>query len=90
MEFRGQHRFDGDPLSRGRAGERDLVGVQEEARELGGWCAVEFVAGNRMADAGQVHTDLVRTAGADLYFEITEAFESLQHFVFGDGGAAAG
>src|ERR1022692_3412539 len=69
------------------------VTVQEEtlARRLNlvfGGRPIETVASYRMADAGEVHADLVRTAGADAQFQKSEAHEAAEDAVFGPGGAA--
>ena len=45
--------------------------------------AVERVAGDGVADAGQVYADLVSAAGADFHFEKREAGQARDDAVFG-------
>ena len=45
---------------------------------------------DRMAEARQVHANLMRSAGADADFEIAEAIERFEQTVFRDGFAARG
>ena len=93
LQLRGQRRFDRDLLARGGLVEADAAGVQEVAAQRRpalhfGRRAVERVAGHGVADARQVHADLVRAAGADPHFEQREPFEPAQHAVFGPRRAA--
>jgi hypothetical protein len=41
-----------------------------------------------MADAGQMHANLVRAAGANAHLKQRELLETSQHLVIGDRGAA--
>src|ERR1022692_1352122 len=72
----------------------DALGVQEKAvarrvnRVVGGR-AIETVTSHWMANAGEVHADLVRAAGSDAHLHKGEARQALQDAVFGPGGAAA-
>ena len=78
--------------------EPDAVRVQEKplarrkafalSRVLGRR-AIKPVARHGMADAGEVHADLVGTAGADPHFQKGEAGEPPKDMVFGPGRAAA-
>src|SRR5262244_3323376 len=45
--------------------------------------SVKGIAGDRVADAGQVNTDLMGSARADADFEECEAAEAAEHMVFG-------
>ena len=72
-------------------GEADSVGMEEGALESClGRGSVEAVAGNGVAEAGEVGPYLVSAAGPYAHLEIGEAGEALQDFVFGDGWAAFG
>jgi hypothetical protein len=73
----------------------DAVGVEEIAVERGfvadfGGSAVEAVAYDGMADARQMHADLVGAAGAYADLKQREAVEAPQHVIFAPGGAALG
>ena len=68
-QLRRKRSLHGDPLPRSGAGKRNAMGVQEVAAERAGRSAVQFVAGHRMPDARQMHSDLVRAAGPDVHFE---------------------
>src|SRR2546427_9440097 len=56
-------------------------------RRVGG-SAVKAVAYHWVADAGEVHADLVRAAGADLDFEQRAISETPQHAILAPGLAA--
>ncbi len=64
------------------------VRMQKKSAEIGGGRAVDAVAEDRMADACEMHADLVRSAGTDAHFEIAEAIEGFEKTVFGEGVAA--
>jgi len=68
--------------------------VEEIAAERGhsgdaGGRAVQRIAGYGMADAGEVHANLVGAAGADLDFKKREAREAAQDTILAPGGTAA-
>src|SRR5579872_7328185 len=75
--------------------EGDAVGVKEIAGERGlvvylGGCAVEAIADYGMADAGEMHANLMRPAGADADFHKGEAVEAPKHAIPAPGGTAVG
>ena len=62
--------------------------MQEEAaqqRRTGGVrrCSVETVTGDRVPEARQVDTDLMRASRADADFEKTEGFELFENTIAG-------
>ena len=46
-----------------------------------GWSAIETVAHNRMADAGQMNADLVRAPGSNAYPQVARFFKFFEYFV---------
>lgn len=57
--------------------------LQPERRFSG--AGIDFVPQKRMADAGHMHTDLVRPSGLQPAFDIGILLESLQYFDVGNG-----
>ena len=73
--------------------ETNAVGVQEVTAQIGHAfdfrrSAVKRIAHDGMANARKVDTDLVRSAGANADFQVSELFEALEHAVLRPGGAA--
>src|ERR1700682_2649372 len=62
--------------------------MQEVAAERAGRGSVEFVAGHGVADARQMHADLMRASGPNANFEQSEFLEAAEHLVFGNRRAA--
>ncbi len=62
--------------------------MQKKAAHAGFGCAVEPVAGDRVADAGEMDADLMRAAGANADFEESELSQAAEDAEFGVGGAA--
>src|SRR4051794_153830 len=63
--------------------------MEEETAEAGvAGGAVEGVADYRVADAREMHADLMRAAGSDLHFEKSVAGEAIEGAILGPGGAA--
>lgn len=53
------------------------MGVQKDTRRWARRGTVEFIAGHRVADAGQVNANLMCASGPDLYLEKGEGFQAL-------------
>jgi len=73
--------------------ETNAVGVQEVTAQIGHAFyprrgAVKRIAHDGMADAREVDTDLVRSAGADANFQVGELFEAVEDAVLRPRGAA--
>lgn len=71
------------------------MGVEEVTRERGfvadfGGCAIEPVADDGVADAGEVYADLMGAAGADADLEEGKTGEAAEDAKFARGGAAMG
>src|ERR1039457_2646926 len=91
----GQRRLDDEFHAGGRAAEANPVGVEkipaQRRRPLdAGRRAVERIAGDGVADAGEVYADLVRAPGADANFQERKPCESPQDAVLGPCGAPFG
>lgn len=88
----GERRFDYDLFGGGGGPEGDAVGVEEEAAAESrlGLGAVEGVADDRVADAGEVNADLVGAASADADFEEGELRVAAEDAVRAPSGAAFG
>src|SRR4029077_12297621 len=67
----------------------DALGMQEVAAEGAGGGSVKRVAGHRMTNAGQMHTNLMRAAGSYANFEERKFVKAPQHLVYGNRGAPA-
>ena len=63
--------------------------MEEIAGENARRGAVQPVSNHGVADAGEMHADLVGAAGADANFQQSELIETLEHTIFGEGRAPA-
>lgn len=88
LKLRRDRGLDRNPLAGSGAGERDALGVQEVAVERSCRCAVKRIADYRVTDAGEMYSDLVRSARSDADFEQSEPLKALQYLVFAESGAA--
>src|SRR4051812_24745905 len=75
--------------------ETNAMGVQEVTAQIRHAIdfrrgAVKRIAHDGMADAREVDTDLMRSAGADANLQVSEVFEALEDAVLRPGGAALG
>src|SRR5947209_3847602 len=77
-----------DAALRSRRCEGDLVSMQEVSSIFPCGGAVQFIARDRMADARQMNTNLVRTASADLHLDVGKLREPVEHAILGNGRAA--
>ena len=68
--------------------EANAVRVQEEAAHAGFRCAIETIAGNGVANAGEVNADLMGAAGANTDFEKRKLCQPPQDTIFGVSRAA--